>query len=347
MQEFQIGITRDVLTAEGKPLHDDIGLRLLDAHPGVRWEVLPELVEELTPEHASVYDGILVLRARVSPVTVQGDPRLAIIARFGVGYDKVDVDACTRAGVAVTITPDGVRRPMASGILALVLALALRIKERDRLARENRWPERTMYLGTGLGGRTLGIVGLGNIGRDFSRLAAPLEMVHFAFDPYASEHDAAACGATLVPLEELLQRSDFVCLCCMLTDETFHLIDAAALARMKPTAYLVNVARGPVVDEPALTRALLNNALAGAALDVFDQEPPSPESPLLGLDNVIVTPHCIGHTDELVRLSGHSACRALLAVADGNVPSHLVNPAVLESERFRRRLDGTIGAQPR
>ncbi len=336
---FRIGITRDVLGADGKPFFDDIGLELLDAHPGVEWEILPELTDAVTRAQASEYDGMLVLGPRVTADTLAGSPRLSVIARYGVGYDAIDVPACTAAGVAVTITPDGVRRPVASAMLAMVLALAHRVKERDRLVQEGRWADKTSILGTGLTGRTLGIVGYGNIGREFRALSAPLEMRTLVHDPYATPDG----DVELVDLDRLLAESDFVTVCCPLTEDTRHLIGARALERMKPTAYLVNAGRGPVVDEAALVRALDAGTIAGAALDVFEVEPTPADHPLIGRDSVLLTPHAIAHSDQLIRDSGRSACRSLLDVADGRAPQHLADRAVLEVPRFAARLTAPTG----
>jgi phosphoglycerate dehydrogenase-like enzyme len=144
----------------------------------------------------------------------------------------------------------------------------------------------------------------------------------------------------IVDLETLLREADFVCVTCPLTEETRHLIDERALALMKPSAYLVNVARGPIVDQRALTDALRGRRIAGAALDVFEREPIDPDDPLLELDNVIVTPHAVGLTDEHFRVSGRSACRAVLDVAAGRVPAYVVNPEALDHPSLQRRLAG-------
>jgi phosphoglycerate dehydrogenase-like enzyme len=261
------------------------------------------------------------------------------VARFGVGYDNVDVAACTRAGVLLTITPDGVRRPVATSVLAYMLALSLRMFDKDRLTRGGRWGEKLDYMGTGLTGRTLGIIGLGNIGREIIRLAAPLGMRHLTFDPYLSAADAANAGVEQVDLETLLSVSDVVTINCALTTDTHHLLNADRLALMKPTAYLINTARGPIVDQRALTAALAARRLAGAALDVFETEPIAPTDPLLWLDNVIVAPHAICWTDECFQAMGASACQSILDVAAGRIPRFVVNREVLEHPRLRERLN--------
>jgi D-3-phosphoglycerate dehydrogenase len=281
---------------------------------------------------------LLVLAPHVSARTLEGADRLAIVARFGVGYDSVDVDACTRHGVLVTITPDGVRRPVATAAITYVLALAQKLLIKDRLTRTGRWDEKIDHMGVGVTGRTLGLIGLGNIGRETLRLAQPFGMRHLAHDPYATPESAAAIGAELVDLDTLLREADFVCVTCALTPETYHLVNAERLARMKPTAYLINVARGPIVDQRALYAALREGRIAGAGLDVFEEEPVDPNEPILALGNVIVTPHGICWTDECFLGNGRSACQSILDVAAGRVPRHVVNRAALESPILQAKL---------
>ncbi len=335
---FRVGLTRDFLMPDGTLAFGDIGLGLLAEAPGVKHEFLPELTQELAAEQVRDYDALLVLAPRVAAATLAGADRLAVIARFGVGYDSVDVDACTEAGVLLTITPDGVRRPVATAVIALLLALAHRLPTKDRLTREGRWAEKPAHMGIGLTGRVLGIVGLGNIGGEVARLAKLFDLRILAADPYVTPARAAAVGAQLVPLEELLRTADFVSLNCALTDETRRLIDAERLALMKPTAFLINTARGPVVDQRALTEALRARRIQGAALDVFEQEPPDPKDPIFTLDSVIVAPHAICWTDECFLENGRSACRSILDVAAGRAPRHIVNRAVLESPRLQAKL---------
>src|SRR5262249_13828565 len=188
------------------------------------------------------------------------------------------------------------------------------------------------HMGVGLTGRTLGVVGLGNIGREVFTLARPLGMRHLAHDPYARPADAEARGVQLVGLEALLREADFVCLCCALTKDTHHLMNPERLALMKPSAYLVNVARAPVVDQRALTESLARRQFAGAGRDVFETEPIDPADPLLALENVIVAPHALCWTDECFRGNGESACRSILDVAAGCAPANVVNRSALESE---------------
>jgi D-3-phosphoglycerate dehydrogenase len=244
------------------------------------------------------------------------------------------VDACTERGVLLTTTPDGVRRPMAVAAITHVLALSQHLTARDRLSREGRWDDRAGFVGLGLAGRTLGLVGLGNIGREVARLAEPFELVRIAYDPYVSEQQAAAAGTRLTSLEELMGTADFVVVTCALVPETLRLINAERIALMRPDAFLVNVARGPIVDQQALTDALAGGRIAGAGLDVFDPEPLAADDPLTRLDNVILTAHSLGWTDHCFRDCGVSAIRSVIALAEGGRPEHVVNRQALEHARW-------------
>ena len=288
---FRVGLTRDFLKPDGALSMGDIGLDLLDEAAGVERVFLPENVDELRPSDLANLDAVLVLGPRVTAASLAGADRLAIIARFGVGYETIDVDACTERGVILTITPDGVRRPVATSVLTLLLALSHKLLVKHQLTRDGRWSEKLDHMGMGLTGRTFGVIGLGNIGRDIFKLTAPLEMRHLTYDPWITPEQAAAAGAQLVDLDTLLRESDIISVNCPLTPDTHHLLNAERLRLMKPTAYLINTARGPIIDQHALYDALRNRRIAGAALDVFDPEPPDPSDPLLQLDNVLLSPH--------------------------------------------------------
>jgi phosphoglycerate dehydrogenase-like enzyme len=342
--DCRVGLTRDFLRKDGT-LAFDIGLDAITGHSEIQWEFLPNNTPVLLGEDVRSFDALLVLAPKVTERSLEGADRLMIVARFGVGYDSVDVDACTRRGIALTITPDGVRRPVAASALTYVLALSHKLLIKDRLTRQGRWAEKLDQMGMGLTGRVLGLIGLGNIGREVCRLARPFDLRIVAHDPYVNRATAASVGVELVGLEDLLRTADFVCICAALTDESRHLIDARRLALMKPTAYLINVARGPIVDQAALTSALQEGRIRGAGLDVFEQEPPDPDDPLLRLDNVIVTPHAICWTDECFSANGRSAWMSILDVAAGRAPKYVVNREVLSSPRFQARL--TMYAQHR
>jgi D-3-phosphoglycerate dehydrogenase len=332
--KFRIGITRDNLREDGKPIFDPAVLDMLN-DPMVEWEFMASPEIDISADDASRYDAICAMLTRVTPRTLAGNRRLRLVARFGVGYDTIHIPSCNEAGVLVTLAPDGVRRPVATAAVTFVLALAQKMRIKDRLTREGRWAERLRHTGTGLTGRVLGLLGIGNIGAEVLRLARPFEMVHLAHDPYAEESAASALGATLVGFEELLRRADFLVVACPLNDKTRRLVGTHALGLMKPSAYLVNIARGPIVDERALADALGRNRIAGAGLDVFEEEPTPADNPLLKLDNVIATPHGICFTDECLAGLARSAFSAALAVARGRVPRHLVNTEALAHPRLR------------
>jgi D-3-phosphoglycerate dehydrogenase len=329
---FRLGVTRDLLDASGEPCFGRRAFEVLAENPALRWEYLPERVREITPEVAAGYDGLYINTLRVTRASVaRADCRVRIFARHGVGYDSVDVAALTAKGIVLTNTPLAVRRPVAVAALTLVLALAGRLFAKDRITRSGRWDERTAMMGMGLVGRTLGVVGAGGIGQALLKLAAPFGLRLLAADPYADRAALAALGCELVPLDRLLEQADFVVLCCLLTEETRHLIGARQLARMKPTAYLVNVARGPVVDERSLIEALRERRIAGAGLDVFEQEPVAPDNPLLSMEQVIVTPHALCWTDECFHDIAATAMKSVVDFSLGRRPAHVVNPEALAS----------------
>jgi len=328
-QKFRVGITRDNLKQDGKPIFDEACLKGLD-DPRIEWEWLPAYEPELTAATAAKYDALCVMLAKVTRGTVSGpDRRLKLIARFGVGYDTIDVPALTENGVLLTITPDGVRRPIATAALTFVLMLAQKVPTKDRLVREGRWNERVDHFGTGLSGRTLGSIGVGNIGSELFRLATPFQMRHIACDPYVTQESVRPLGVTLVDMDTLFREADSLCVNCPLSEETRHLVGAKQFALMKPTAFFVNTARGPIVDEKALLDALSSRRIAGAAIDVFEVEPTPKDNPLLKLDNLIVTPHHVGLTDECINTVTASVFNACRDLAHGRVPRNVVNQEVL------------------
>jgi len=329
MAKFRIGISRDAITANGTVFGEQAFKVLED--PAVEWEFLPEKVAELPPDYGDAYDAICLMSAKVTRKTLAGPNRkVKLIARFGVGYDSVDVPACTENGVMLTITPDGVRRPVAASVVGFVLALAHRMFLKDRLTREGRWSEKGNYLGSGLTGRTLGVIGVGNIGKEIFRLAQPFGMRLLGCDPHVPQSAVASLNVTMVDKDKLLREGDFISVNTLLDEQTRGLIGAREFALMKPNAYFINTSRGPVVVESALIDALRSNRIAGAAIDVFEKEPVAPDNPLLKLDNVILAPHAICHTDECMSLLGQGAFRAAVELAHGRKPHLIVNTEVLK-----------------
>lgn len=320
---FRVGITRDVLTSNGQPIFGQAVFEFLN-HPGLVWEYMEESTV-IRPEHAARYDAICAMLTRFTPESLGPEkPRLKVIARFGVGYDTIDVPTCQRAGILLTIAPDGVRRPVAVSAITFMLMLAHKVGIKDRLTRAGRWAEKSDHIGTGLTGRSLGSLGVGNIGAEMFRLAKPFDMTFIAHDPYADPKQMAALGVELVDLDTLFRNSDFLTVNCPLNESTRGLVNANKLSLMKKTAYLINTARGPIVDESALYQALVEQKIAGAGLDVFEVEPTPADNPLLQLDNVVVTPHGICFTDECMQGLAESAFRAVVDVMQGKKPPHVV-----------------------
>jgi phosphoglycerate dehydrogenase-like enzyme len=336
---FRVALSGDLRKADGSPTYPDFDLAPLHAAPGVEVAFL-ESASPIRGEQLEDFDALILLSHRFAAESVPKSGRLAVVARFGVGYDTVDVEACTRAGIALVITPDGVRRPVAVSIITLMLALTGKLMVKDRLTREAAagFARRSDHMGVGLVGRTFGSLGIGNIGAEAYRLAKPFDMTFIAHDPYADKAVAAELGIELVGIEDLFRRADILSVSCPLTDETRHIVNAERIALMKPTAYLINTARGPIVDQRALTRALQERRIAGAGLDVLEQEPPEPDDPILALDNVILAPHALCWTDQCFAGNGAADVRAVLDVQHGRVPRGVLNRAVLATETWKQRL---------
>ncbi|HEY1460332.1 MAG TPA: NAD(P)-dependent oxidoreductase [Casimicrobiaceae bacterium] len=336
MSTFRVGLTRDILDARGEPAFGRRALAILNEAPGIEWEYLPKVVSEVDPDHAARYDALYVNIARVPASAVaRPDCRLRVVARHGVGYDSVDIPAMSRAGVVVTHTPSSMPRPVATTALTFVLALAGKLMLKDRLTRSGRWNERMDNMGRGLTGRTLGVVGAGRIGMELLRMARTFDMKLIAADPYANDIELGYAGARKVALDELMRESDFVIVCCLLDAHTRHLIGAKELALMRPDAYFINVARGPIVDEKALIDTLAAGRIAGAALDVFEQEPVDPANPLLKMDNVMVTPHSLCWTDECFHNMASTGLRSIADALAGRKPEYIVNRDVLAHPRVK------------
>ncbi len=274
-------------------------------------------------------------------------PDLLAVCSAGAGYDIVDVDACTAAGVIVCNNSGPGREAVAEHALGFMLTLAKKISLADRMIRRGVVQDRVPLRSSELLGKTLGIVGVGQIGGRLVELCAPFAMTVLAYDPYLSAEQASARGVTKVELDELLERSDFVHLNCPLTPETEGLIGAAQFARMKPTAFFITTARGPVHDEDALYDALVSGTIAGAGLDVFHQEPPDPNHPLLTLDTVVASPHTAGITVEATRALAMATAEQWITIFAGKVPPRLINPLAWPAyaDRFAARF-GTRPEEP-
>ena len=338
-EPFTVGLTCDFLAPDGTLTYRDIGLDLLRSDPAVAFRFMDRHPMLLAPGHLRGCDAVISLGPRWTAESLRGVERLALVARFGVGHDAVDLAACTRADVAVTIAAGAVNFSLAESIVAWMLALSHRVLEKDRLLREGRWGDKDRTMGCELRDRTLGIVGLGGIGGALVAMLRPFGMKPpLACDPFTLPARAVELGVSLVPLERLLREADFVSINCPLNDKTRNLVGRAELALMKPDAFLINTARGGIVDEEALAEALRAGRIRGAAIDVFAVEPAGADHPLAKLGNVLLAPHAIGWTDELFRDIGRMACSAALRVARGEVPEGVVNREVLERPGFVAKL---------
>jgi phosphoglycerate dehydrogenase-like enzyme len=332
---MKVGLASDLFDPQGQPMFGTEPLALF-AQAGIAWDIVPLIQGQLPPAAFRDYAAIMIGGSRVSDSELASESgHLRVIARNGVGYDAVDTAALDRRGILLTNTPIPVRHAVATIAVAFVLALSLRLPLKARLVRESRWPERGSFPGTGLPGRTLGVIGFGGIGREFVRLMHPHGMTILAADPVVDAAAAAAAGVELCGLEDLLRRSDFVVVACLLNASTRHLLNAERLRLMKRSAYLINVARGPIVDEAALIDALREERIAGAGLDVFEQEPPDPANPLLTMDNVIPTAHCLCWTDTFVDAVARDAIGGIVSALSGRLPDFIVNRAASTHPRVQ------------
>lgn len=342
---FRVALSGDFRKPDGSPTYPSFDLAPLRGTPGVEVVFVDAVDGAMTAEGLRGCDALILLVPRFTAASVPADGRLAVVARFGVGYDSVDVPACTEAGVALVITPDGVRRPVAVSILTFVLALSQKLLVKDRLCRggPEGWARRSDFMGEGLVGKTLGQLGMGNIGAEVFRLAQPFGMRFLAHDPYQDPSIARELGVELVGIEELFRRSDFLSVSVPLSDATRHIVGDRLLGLMKPTAHVINTARGPVVDQRALHRALVKGRIAGAGLDVFEVEPCPADEPILELDNVVLAPHALCWTDECFAGNGAADVRAVLDVMRGQVPKGVVNREVVDRPAWRAKLDALKG----
>ncbi|HUJ31763.1 MAG TPA: phosphoglycerate dehydrogenase [Candidatus Acidoferrum sp.] len=298
------------------------------------WEILSPAPAVLPSELANA-DGLIVRSAtKVTAQLLEAAQRLRVVGRAGVGVDNIDVEAATRRGVLVMNTPGGNSVSVAEHTLALMLALARSVPQSNASIHAGRW-EKSSASGTELRGKTLGLVGFGRVGTEVARRARALEMLVLAHDPYVTPAVARELEVELVPLDELLRRCDVISLHTSLSPATEKMIDAAALAKMKRGARLINCARGELIDETALAEALRSGQLAGAAVDTFAVEPPK-NSPLIGLPNLIATPHIAGSTAEAQEEVGTAVAQQVRDyLADGFI-RNAVNMPALSAEQYRR-----------
>lgn len=337
-RRFRVAFTGDFYDAAGQPKFRHMGLEVFEGQPHIDVRPFTQHHPEIGADQVGDVQGVVVLTPRVTAATLAKSANLLALGRFGVGYDNVDVAACTRADVLALITAGAVDRSVAEATLMWMLALTHQVRAKDALVRTGHWNDRVHFMGSELRERTLGIIGLGGIGRALLELLRGFGMnPAIAFDPYATPESAATAGARLVTLDELLSTADFVSVHCPLTEQTRNLIGARELARMKPTAYLLNTARGGIVDEDALYEALKAKRIAGAGIDCFEGEPLTAPHRLGELDNVLLAPHSIAWTHEMFRDIGRTACQAMLDLSLGKRPRGVLNPELFDRASFQEK----------
>ena len=336
---FKVALTADFFNDAGEMPFKDMGLSVFEGEPRVDYFVLPDALPALTAEQIADANAVVVLGPAVTAASLQDAENLLAIGRFGVGYEKVDVAACTDADVVAFITAGAVDRSVAEATVGWMIALTHHTVIKDRLTRSGQWGERTNYMGTELRDRTFGAVGMGGIARETLRLLSIFGMKQpLAHDPYLDAETAAQLGVKLVSLDELLSNADFVSLHCPLTEKTQGMIGTRELGLMKPGAYLLNTARGGIVDEDALYAALKDRQIAGAAVDSFVGEPITEPSRFADLDNILLAPHSIAWTDELFREIGLTVCGGIVDLAHGRKPPKgVLNPEVFERPGFQEK----------
>jgi len=336
--QFRVGVSSDFVKLNADKILQPVLDGIFGPLPHVEYEFFEHEGEVVAPREIKDYDALIILAYRFTADSFEGVERLATIARWGVGYDNISAPACTEADVLLAITTDAVRRPMAESILTFLFALSRKLLQKDKLARTGRWDLRATTSGVGLRGQVFGSVGLGNIGSEVFRLLRCFEPKRMlAHDPYATQEHAAELGVELVDLPTLFKESDFLSVICPLNDETQGMIGAELLSLMKPTAYFINAARGGIVREADLIAVLQEGKIAGAGIDVFEQEPTPVDNPLLKLDNVIVTPHAIAWGDDVYGTNSVDSCHNVLTVLRGEIPKYTVNKQVTERPGFQAK----------
>ncbi len=297
------------------PLHEKAFEVLRNAGFEVLYEEYPD--EERLVELVGDVEAVIVRsKPKVTRKVIEAAPKLRVIGRAGVGLDNIDLEAAKERGIEVVNSPGASSRSVAELALALMFNVARKIAFADRKMREGVWAKK-QCLGMELEGKTLGIVGFGRIGYQIAKIAKAMGMNLLLYDPYPNEERAREVGGKFVELEELLKESDVVTLHVPLLDSTYHLINEERLRLMKPTAILINAARGPIIDTDALVKALREGWIAGAGLDVFEEEPLPKDHPLTELDNVVLTPHIGASTVEAQMRAGVQVAEQIVEILKG------------------------------
>lgn len=315
------------------------GLDVLRARTDVRFELLATASEPEILRLVPSADAIIVRTAKLSGAAIDAAPHLKVVSRHGVGYDNVDLAALDRRGIPLALVGNVNAVPVAEHALFMMLALAKEAVAFDRATRDGNWTRRDGFTATELQGKTLLLLGFGRVGREVARRAQAFGVTVAAYDPFVrAEAMLAARVQPVAKLADALGIADFISVHLPLSAETKGLIGARELTAMKPTAVVISTARGGIVDEAALAEALANRRIRAAGLDVFEDEPPTADSPLLKLDNLLLSPHIAGLTEECAIRMAEVSARNALAGLDGTLDADLiVNKHVLRQEQSPRR----------
>jgi glyoxylate reductase len=313
----------------------DRGLRIIKEHFEAEvWQDYAPPRKQVIIQKAAEVDALApLLSDEIDSEVFDAAPNLKIVAQLAVGYDNIDVKEATKRGIYVTNTPEVLTETTADFAWTLLITVARRVVEADKYVRSGKWKvgwHPSMLLGRDVYGATIGIVGLGRIGLAVAKRARGFNMKILYYDVIRNKQLEREMGLEHTTLDILLQKSDFVSVHVPLTEATYHLIDEEKLQLMKKTAYLINNSRGAVIDEKALYMALKSKQIAGAGLDVFEQEPISTDNPLLNLDNVVVTPHISSASYETRSKMAEMVAENLVSFFEGKVPPNLVNQQVVE-----------------
>ena len=316
-----------------EPIHED-AIRLLERS----FEVVQGGGAADIAGRAYGCEAILVRVARITEEIMDALPGLRVIAKHGIGVDNIDVQAATARGILVVNAPTANIHAVAEHTATLIMALLKNLVFLDAMTRNGGFEKRNQHIVTELRGKKVGFIGFGRIARLVRQKLSGFEASFLAADPFMEPEQAEAFGVTPVDMEKLLEQADVISLHTPLTPETHHLIDRNALERMKRSAFLINAARGAVVDEQALVEALQARRIAGAALDVFEEEPPAENCPLWGLDNLIVSPHNAALSDAAMRAMGMDSAQGILDCLEDRRPAYMVNAEVWHCGKTRREV---------
>jgi len=309
---------------------DKAGLNLLKERSEITVQAAAKMSRDEVMAAIPDADALIIRSAtRVDRAMLEAAPKLRLVGRAGVGVDNVDLDAATDQGVVVMNAPDGNTIATAELAFALMLSLIRHIPAAQASLQAGQW-DRKSFVGTELNGKTLGVIGFGRVGRAIARRALAFDMTVVTYDPYITPEAPMAMGVAPVSLDDLYARSDFITLHAVVTEENKHMISAASIAKMKPGVRIINAARGTLIDEAALAEAIKAGKVAGAGIDVYNEEPPEKGNPLIGLPGAITTPHLGASTVEAQDAVAVQIAQQVLAALLKNEYKNVVNPAVME-----------------